>query len=164
MFAFGTATGSGLNITFATKTVASTTSLLMGLQARVIPSGANPPVRIEGSAMLASIPITGAGSAAVLPSASVTAFAPGAIGAGPLVNTGTVSVQSLRAGFSWNGSTLQPLLELDTVDFTLLGTPTHYAKIDLTNADSVASDVSAPSETRSRVTSATAVRAAISPR
>jgi large repetitive protein len=143
VFAIGTATGSGLNITFATKTVSSTTSLLMGLQARVIPSGANPPVRIEGSATLASIPITGTGSAAVLPSASVTAFAPGAIGAGPLVSTGTVSVQSLRAGFSWNGSTLQPLLELDTVDFTLLGTPTHYDKVDLTNADSVASDVSA---------------------
>ena len=139
---FGTAAGSGFNITFATKTVSSTTSLLIGLRARVIPGGANPPVRIEGSATLASIPITGTGSAAVLPSASVTAFAPGAIGAGPLVSTGTISAQSLRAGFAWTGSALQPLLELDTVHFTLLGVPNVYDKVDLTNADSVASDVS----------------------
>jgi large repetitive protein len=139
---FGTAAGSGLNITFATKTASSTTSLLIGLQARVIPGGANPPVRIEGNATLASIPITGTGSAAVLPSASVTAFAPGAIGAGALVSTGTISVQSLRAGFAWTGSALQPLLELDTVHFTLLGVPNVYDKVDLTNADSVASDVS----------------------
>jgi len=140
---FGTAAGSGLNITFATQTAATTTSLLIGLQARVIPSGANPPVRIEGGATLASIPITGTGSAAVLPSASVTAFAPGAIGAGALVSTATITVQSFRGGFTWTGTALQPLLELDGVDFTLLGTTTHYDKVDLTNADSVASDVSA---------------------
>jgi hypothetical protein len=140
---FGAAAGSGLNITFATQTVATTTSLLIGLEARVIPSGANPPVRIEGSATLASIPITGTGAAAILPSASVTAFAPGAIGAGTLVSTATITVQSFRAGFTWTGSALQPLLELDGVDFTLLGTTTHYDKVDLTNADSVASDVSA---------------------
>ncbi|HEY1986688.1 MAG TPA: DUF6603 domain-containing protein [Terracidiphilus sp.] len=140
---FGTAAGSGLNITFATTTASSTTSLLLGLQARVIPNGANPPVRIEGSAVLASIPVTGAGAAAVLPSASVTAFAPGAIGAAALVSTSTITVQSVRAGFTWTGSTLQPLLELDAVDFSLAGTTTHYPKVDLTNADSVASDVSA---------------------
>ena len=144
---FGTAAGSGFNITFATQTVASTNSLLIGLQARVIPSGGNPPVRIEGIATLASIPITGTGSAAILPSASVTAFAPGAIGAGALVSTATITVQSLRAGFTWTGSAtgsaLQPLLELDAVDFTLLGSTTHYDKVDLTNADSVASDISA---------------------
>ena len=139
----GTANGSGLNITFATKTVSSTTSLLIGLQARVIPDGANPPVRIEGSATLASIPITGTGSAVVLPSASVTAFAPGAIGAGPLVPAGPLQVDSLRAGFTWTGSALQPLLELENVHFTLLGKTTQYDKVDLTNADSVASDVSA---------------------
>ncbi|HEY2598861.1 MAG TPA: DUF6603 domain-containing protein [Candidatus Dormibacteraeota bacterium] len=140
---FGAAAGSGLNITFATQTAATTTSLLIGLEARVIPSGANPPVRIEGSATLASIPITGTGAAAILPSASVTAFAPGAIGAGALVSTATITVQSFRSGFTWTGSALQPLFELDGVDFTLLGTTTHYDKVDLTNADSVASDVSA---------------------
>ena len=138
----GSATGSGLNITFATATASSTTSLLIGLQARVIPSGASPPVRIEGNAVLASIPITGTGSAAVLPSASVTAIAPGAIGAGALVSNATISVQSLRAGFNWTGSALQPLLELDAVQLTLLGSTNVYDKIDLTNADSVASDVS----------------------
>ncbi|HZZ37514.1 MAG TPA: DUF6603 domain-containing protein [Acidobacteriaceae bacterium] len=140
---FGSATGSGLNLTFATQTAATTTSLLIGVEARVIPGGANPPVRIEGGATLASIPITGSGSAAVLPSASVTAYAPGAIGAGALVSTSVVTVQSFRAGFTWTGSALQPLIELDGVDFLLAGTTTHYDKVDLTNADSVASDVSA---------------------
>ncbi len=139
---FGTATGSGLNLTFATTTVASTTSLLIGLEVRVIPDGANPPVRIEGNATLASIPITGAGSAVVLPSASVTAIAPGGICGAALVSTATITVQSAEAGFTWTGSALQPLLELVGVDFTLAGTTTHYAQVDLTNADSVASDVS----------------------
>ncbi len=142
ILSFGSAAGSGLNITFATNTVSSTTSLLIGLQARVIPGGATPPVRIEGNAVLASIPITGTGSAVVLPSASVIAFAPGAIGAAALVSTAPLTVQSLRAGFSFVNGSLQPLLELDGVDFTLAGTNTHYAKVDLTNADSVASDVS----------------------
>ena len=138
----GSATGSGLNITFATKTTASTTSLLIGLQARVIPSGSNPPLRIEGAATLASIPVTGTGSALVLPSASVTAFAPGALGAGPLIPSGPLTVDSLRAGFAWNGATLRPLLELENVVFTLGLSTTHYAKVDLTNAQSVASDAS----------------------
>ncbi|UWZ84403.1 DUF6603 domain-containing protein [Occallatibacter riparius] len=143
ILALGATTGSGLNITLATKTVSSTTSLLLGLQARVIPSGPNPPLRIEGSAILASIPVTGTGSASVLPSASVIAIAPGALGAGALVNTATIAAQKLRAGFTWTGTALQPLLEIDSVDFTVAGTTTHYPKIDLTNADSVASDLSA---------------------
>lgn len=134
----GAAVGSGLNITFATKTAASTTSLLIGLQARVIPDGATPPLRIEGSATLASIPITGTGSAAVLPAASVAAIAPGT---GSLLTNPPLKVDSLRAGFIWNGSSLQPLLELDNVYFTL-ATETHYDKIDLTNAQSVAEDAS----------------------
>ena len=139
---FGSASSSGLSITLASKTVSSTTSLLIGLQARVIPGGASPPVRIEGNAILASIPITGAGSAVVLPSAAVTANAPGALGAAALVSIPTIAVQSVRAGFVWAGGSLQPLLELETVDFTLLGTTTHYNQVDLTNADSVASTAS----------------------
>ena len=139
---FGTATGSGLGITLASKTVSSTTSLLLGLQARVIPDGATPPVRVEGSAILASIPITGAGSAAILPSASVVAHAPGGLGAPALVSTSTITVQSIRGGFRWTGGVLHPLLELDQVDFTLGGTTTHYNQVDLSNADSVASTAS----------------------
>ncbi|MGA8043261.1 MAG: DUF6603 domain-containing protein [Terracidiphilus sp.] len=139
---FGTAAGSGLNVTLAQKTASSTTSLLIGVQARVVPGGASPPARIEAHAVLASVPIAGTGSASVLPSASVVATAPGALGAGALVSTGTITVKSLRAGFEWVNAALQPLLELDQVDFTLAGTTSHYDKVDLTNADSVASDVS----------------------
>src|SRR5205814_10560482 len=51
-------------------------------------------------------------------------------------------VDSLRAGFAWNGSSLQPLLELNNVFFTLGPHTTHYDKLDLTNAQSVASDAS----------------------
>ena len=58
------------------------------------------------------------------------------------MSSATITMQSLQAGFIWTGSALQPLLELDGVDFTLLGSTTHYDKVDLTNADSVASDVS----------------------
>ena len=145
ILSFGTAAGSGLGITLASKTESSTTYLMIGLQARVVPSGASPPVRIEGNAILASIPITGAGSAVVLPSAAVTAHAPGAVAAGALVSTPTITVQSLRAGFTWvggAGAALQPTLELDGVDFTLLGSTTHYNQVNLTNADSVASTAS----------------------
>jgi len=133
----GSVAGSGVNITLAKQTVSSTTSALIGLQAIIIPGGAAPPVRLVANATLASIPVAGTGSASILPSASITATAPGS--AGSLVTSANISVGSLNAGFSWNGATLQPLLELDTV--TLLGT--NYDRIDLTNADSVAAAAAA---------------------
>ncbi len=129
----GSVAGSGLGITLATQTVSSTTSVLLGLRATIIPGGATPPVRILADATVASIPIVGVGSAAILPAASITAFAPGATGAGNLVSTASITLASIEAGFEWNGSRLQPLIELENV--TLLGT--HYDHLDLTNADSV---------------------------
>jgi hypothetical protein len=134
----GTVAGSGVNLTLAQQTVSSTTWALIGLQAVIIPSGATPPVRLVANATLASIPIVGTGSASILPSASITATAPGTTGTG-LVSTASITVGSLNAGFSWNGTTLQPLLEMDAV--TLLGTS--YDRIDLTNADSVEAAASA---------------------
>jgi hypothetical protein len=56
--------------------------------------------------------------------------------ANALVNSAAVSVRSFEAGAHWNGSDLVPLLELADVSFTFAGTPTHYARIDLTHADS----------------------------
>ncbi|HKD78093.1 MAG TPA: DUF6603 domain-containing protein [Candidatus Angelobacter sp.] len=105
-----------------------------GVMVRVAPSGATPVARIEAQAIIASVPLQGTGSAAVLPSASVVVHAPGAGGAPALVdNKPTIAVDSLRGGFVWNGTSLAPILELDTVTLGGVG----YDKIDLTNADSV---------------------------
>lgn len=130
----GSVAGSGVSLTLATQTVSSLTSLLPGLAVTIVPGGANPPLRIEAAATIASIPIVGVGSATILPAASITAIAPGDAASGDLVSNATITVASAEAGLAWNGSALQPLLEL--LNVTLLGT--HYDKLDLTNTDSVA--------------------------
>jgi len=129
----GSAAGSGVSLTLARQTISSLTSLLPGLAVTVVPGGANPPLRIEAAATIASIPIAGIGSATILPAASITAIAPGNAAGGNLVSNATITVASTEAGLAWNGSALQPLLEL--VNVTLAGT--HYDKLDLTNTDSV---------------------------
>lgn len=134
----GSVSGSGVALTLSKSAAASTTSISAGLLVSVIPSGATPPLRIEGRATLASIPILGIGKATVLPSAALIVRSPGAVGSN-LVTDPTVTVGSMRAGFVWNGTVLQPLLELDEV--TLAGTP--YNRLDLTNTDSVAAAASA---------------------
>jgi large repetitive protein len=108
-------------------------ALQFGVGVQVAPGGANPVARIEAQAVLASLPLAGTGSAAVLPSASVVVRTPGAEGMALVSNAPAIAVGHLRAGFVWNGTAIAPLLELDTV--TLAGTA--YPHIDLTNADSV---------------------------
>lgn len=135
----GGVAGSSLNLTLAVQTISSATSLLVGINAVIIPSGANPPLNIEASATIASIPIVGTGSAQILPAASILAVAPGGLGAGNLVTSANITVGSLEAGFNWNGSSLQPKVLLESVTF--LGTS--YPQLDLTNADSVAAAASA---------------------
>lgn len=105
--------------------------LQVGVQALLVPSGGTPPARLEASATIVAIPLSGVGGASVLPSASIVVRSPG--GAGTLVNTGPISADDIRGGVEWNGSTLKPLLEVDNVTFN----GTHYDRIDLTNADSV---------------------------
>lgn len=135
----GSVAGSGVSLTLATQTISSTTSMLAGIGVTIVPGGANPPLRIEASATIAAIPIVGVGAATVLPAASITAIAPGDAASGNLVTNANITVATAEAGLQWNGSALQPLLEL--TDVTLLGT--HYDKIDLTNTDSVAAAASA---------------------
>ena len=126
--------GSALEVTAA----AANQKLFVGAQAALVHNAGSPAVRVEAQATLVGIPLAGAGSATILPSASVVVRAPG--GAGPLVNQpGTISVQSLRGGLRWNQTSLVPLLELLDVDFQ----GTHYDTIDLTNADSVIAAASA---------------------
>ena len=115
-------------------TIASADQKLhIGVQAALVPSGATPPARLEASAVIAAIPLSGAGGATVLPSASIVVRSPSR--AGTLVSSGTISADDIRGGVEWNGSALQPLLALENV--MLNGT--HYDRIDLTNADSVVS-------------------------
>jgi hypothetical protein len=124
---------STFNITLAKAPVQGNDTLQIGVAVRVAPA-TSPVARIEAQAVLASLPLSGTGPAAVLPSASVVLRAPGGDGAPALIdNAPTIVVHSIRGGFLWNGTALAPLLELDNV--TLAGTP--YATIDLTNADSV---------------------------
>ncbi len=131
----GGSTNSGLYVTASHLASGTTQSLDLGLQFQFIPTSGK--VQVGAYAVLASIPLAGAAHAEVLPSASVLIQAPGDGTA--LVNTAQFSVQTFRAGFTFNGSTLKPLLELDNVQF--LGQQP-YATIDLTNINSVAADFS----------------------
>ena len=130
--------GSGIDVTLATSTEAGITSLLTGVELILVPAGGSPPARIEAQATLASIPLSGTGPVAVLPSLSIAMRAPGSPGAPALVNAAQITVNSARAGLMWNGTSVQPLLQLEQV--TLAGTS--YPRLDLTNADSVVSAVS----------------------
>ncbi len=124
----GGSTNSGLYATLANITSGSTQSLHLGLQFQFIPS--SPKVQIAASAVLASIPLAGGAPAKVLPSASALLQSPGDGSA--LVSTGAFTIQTFRAGFSFDGTNLQPLLELDSVQFQ----GQTYDKLDLTNINS----------------------------
>ena len=117
-------------------------SLRLGVRASLVPGGANPPGRVDADAVVASIPLHGAGSAKVLPSASVLFQAPGTIGGPDLATSAAITVGSLRGGVSWDGASLRPLLQL--TDVTMSGPPAAtYPKIDLTDTDSVAAAATA---------------------
>ncbi len=118
--------------TFNVTLASANSALQFGVLVRVAP-GATPVARIEAQAVVASLPLAGTGSAAVLPSASVVVRAPGADGTALVSNAPAIAVDHVRAGFVWNGTSLAPLLELDTV--TIAGVS--YPTVDLTNADSV---------------------------
>jgi hypothetical protein len=112
-------------------------AIRFGLRASLLPTGANPPGRIDADAILASIPLHGTASATVLPSMRVAFRAPGTIGGASLATSAQITIGSARAGIEWDGSTLRPLVELD--DVTITGPPiAKYDRIDLTDTDSVA--------------------------
>ncbi len=118
------AASSRLNLTAA---VASQT-LQIGLQASLIPSGAI--AEFDASAVILAMPLAGNGKAGVLPSASLLVRSV----LSPLISTPQITAASFQAGIAWNGTRLTPLLEIDNVTVTILGTTNHYDKIDLSNA------------------------------
>jgi hypothetical protein len=128
---------SGVEVTFVRK---PGPLLDVGLKTVLIPSGASPAVQVEARAALASIPLSGTAQAVPLPSAEIVVSAPG--DASTLVNSAAITVQRLRTGLSWNGTTLIALLELVNVTFA----GAQYDRIDLTNTDSVAAAASAAVE------------------
>jgi hypothetical protein len=130
----GGSTNSGLYATLANVTSGTTDSLDLGLQFQFVPT--SPKVLIAANAVLASIPLAGGASAKVLPSASALLQSPGDGSA--LLGTGPITIQTFRAGFTFDGANLKPLLELDTVQFQ--GQP--YPKLDLTNVNSVVAGAS----------------------
>ncbi len=131
IFPIGSATNSNLAIVVGLQSATNSTGMQIGLQATIVPSDENPPLSIEAQAIFASIPLAGSTPAALLPSAGVTVIAPG--DPAKTLSSGAVAVQSMRAGFVWANSKLQPIVELDGVTFA----GTTYPHLDLTNAETV---------------------------
>ncbi len=112
-------------------------TLQIGLQASLLAMGAI--AEFDASAVIVAMPLAGNGKAAVLPSASLLVRSIG----NSLVSTPQITANSFQAGIAWNGTALSPILEIDDVTVTILGTTNHYDKIDLSNAQgAIASEAS----------------------
>lgn len=105
--------------------------VVLGLRMRLSP-GAPAPARIAVDVQLVAIPIDGTADVGVLPGATVLVRAPGSAAA-RLVDTATARVGALQAGVQWNGSRLEPRLEL--LDVAVLAGV--HPRVDLTHAGSV---------------------------
>lgn len=119
----------------------------LGTALSVAPT-ASTSLRLEASATLAALSLTGAGAAALLPEATIVLRAPG--DATSLVAPTTIAgeafaVGQLRAGVRWDGSKLTPIIELDDVT---LGSAPKYPRLDLSSADAVIGTASAEAATR----------------
>jgi large repetitive protein len=131
-------TNSPLELTVARVTAvhSNTPSLEIGLQARYLPAGPNPAVRIDVQAVFVSVPLQGLDAVSVIPRASIAMAAPGDA-TQSLISSSDISVGTLRAGAQWDGSKIAPLLELDGVTFTFQGVTKRYDQLDLSHADAV---------------------------
>lgn len=133
---FGPGNASHLDVVLTQQTSGGTSAMLFGAEVFLLPSGPNPPAQVAASVTIASLPLAGSAPSQVLPAASVTLIAPGTSGSS-LFSNSAITVGSLRAGLDWNGTQLQPLLELDNVSLTIGATTSSYPRVDLTNAHSV---------------------------
>ena len=114
--------------------------LHVSLGLRLVPAGPNPPARLDTNITLVAIPLSGMGTAKVLPTARLMVSSPG--GSADLLPAGSVlPIQRAQAGVEWDGATsqLKPVLELLKVTFN----GTEHERIDLTHADSVANAANA---------------------
>ena len=126
---------SSANLTFtSTKAADGVTPVLgIGVDLSLLP-GATPPARVDASIVLFTLPLAGSVAPVAFPSASVTVTSPGVTGQQLIAPGGGFSIDTLRAGLAWNGSSLSPLLQLTNV--VLPGT-SPYPVIDLTNINTV---------------------------
>ncbi len=96
--------------------------------------GANEPhMSVEAATAVADIPLSGTGHARILPEASLMVRLTGDAN-GPLVDEPAVRIGTALAGITYDGTRLSPTIVL--LDNRLDATP--YARLDLTNIDSVA--------------------------
>ena len=107
-------------------------TLRTGLRARAGAAGTGADLALD--ATLADLPLGGEAPAVLLPHAALVVAAPPAGADGPLVDTAEVGIGALRAGLSWDGARLAPLLELD--DVRLPGAPA-FERLDLSAADTL---------------------------
>lgn len=110
-----------------------TPQLSVGLGVNLVP-GASGPVSVAAEMTVLTMPLAGSLQPAAFPNGNITVRAPADSTAKLVPPGGVFSADSLEAGFSWNGSTLQPLLELTNVKLNGSGP---YAVIDLTDANNV---------------------------
>ena len=112
-----------------------TPMLSLGLDLSLLP-GATAPVRIDASLKLLTLPLAGSAAPTAFPSASAIVTAPSQSGQQLISPSGGFSVDTLRAGLTWNGTTttITPLLQLTNV---VLPGINPYPVVDLTNANTV---------------------------
>ena len=127
----------GLQIAETTAADGVTPQLDLGLTFALLPAGPNPAVRFDASVTLFRLPLAGGAAPAAVPSASLTLAAPGDPARSLIAPSpgGSFSLDTLRAGLQWNGSSLTPLLEMDNV--AIGGTA--YPVINLANAGTAVS-------------------------
>jgi hypothetical protein len=134
---------STVNVTLTKSTAADGVTPLLSLGAGVVFSSTAPgPARLDASATLVALPLAGTIAPSVFPSAELVVAAPSNAGT-PMIPASpgaAISLDSLRAGISWNGATVVPLLEMRNVVISGAGT---YPLIDLTNANTVVAAASA---------------------
>lgn len=122
-----------LTVALASRTSSGQPSLRIGVRLRAGDAGS--PASLSLEATLIDLPLGGEQAAVTLPHATVVVASPPVAGAGPLVDEASVRIAALRAGLSWDGQQLRPLLELD--DVRLPDAPP-FERLDLSSADTLA--------------------------
>jgi hypothetical protein len=112
---------------------------------RVSASSASPDAALEGEAVLLVLPLAGTSAPTLLERLDLVVRAPG--GSGKLIPSGPVTVDGLRAGLRYDGTSVQPLLELTTVD---LGAAGSFPSLDLTDVHTLGSAAQSGLETAIR--------------
>ncbi|MEO7040098.1 MAG: hypothetical protein ABI446_12540, partial [Gemmatimonadaceae bacterium] len=151
---FAPSAGSAVSLTLESATAADNVTPLarFGIGIGLVPSG-SAPVRIDIDAVLLEVPLAGASGPRAFTNVAAIVSAP-ADPSHPLIaasSTATFSVDSIRAGVTWNGSSIAPVVEMRNVVIANVGS---FPIVDLRNALTVAGDAASAALT-------TAIKAAL---